>query len=248
MKKILLISGHGAGDSGACAKIGGTTYKEAEQTVVMAKKIKKALGCYDVQVDLYPVSKNAYEDLKSGKMIDFVKYDYVLEVHFNSCVRDLKGNGKTTGTEILLPTKCTQKDTSLEKDIVKRVAAVGFANRGVKTQQLLVINTSSLQGTKASLLEVCFIDDADDISIYNKKKETIANAIAKAFVAKWGLKKVATITKKAALRKDKIVNPANRICWIPANTRVIIKEEYPKWIKVTYSGHTGYVVKSKVSL
>ena len=245
MKKILLISGHGAGDSGACAKIGGTTYKEAEQAIVMVKKIKQALGCYDVQVDLYNTGKNAYEDLKSGKKIDFVKYDYVLEVHFNSCVHDLTGDGKTTGTEILLPTRYTQTDTSLEKDIVKRVAAVGFRNRGVKTQQLLVINTASSQGTQASLLEICFIDDKDDVKLYEKNKDTIAAAIAKAFVSKWSLKKIATVTKKAALRKEKKVNPANRICWIPANTRVTIVAEYEKWLKVRYNGETGYVVRSK---
>ena len=50
--KILLISGHGAGDSGACAKKKGKTYKEAEETIVMVKKIKEQLSNYNVTVDI----------------------------------------------------------------------------------------------------------------------------------------------------------------------------------------------------
>ena len=58
--KILLISGHGAGDSGACATIKGVRYKEAEETVVMVKKINEKLSKYNVTVDLYPTDINAY--------------------------------------------------------------------------------------------------------------------------------------------------------------------------------------------
>lgn len=247
MKKILLISGHGAGDSGACAKISGKQYCEADENVTMVKKIKTTFAKYDAIVDLYPTSRNAYEDIKAGKCLrDFSAYDYVLEIHFNSCVHDLKGNGKTTGTELLLPTRKTYKDNSLEKDILKRVAAVGFTNRGIKQQQLLVINTAAAQSTKASLLEICFIDDKDDVTLYNKNKDTIASAIVKAFVAKWGLHRMVSVTKKAAFRKTPKVTP-ERICWIKENTRLPVLEVYAKWLKVKYNGQTGYVVKSKTS-
>lgn len=88
--KILLISGHGAGDSGAVSQFG----READETIYMVKEIQKTLSQY-AQVDLYPTDRNAYSDAKAGKLaVNFGNYGYVLEVHFNACVNDTKGDGK----------------------------------------------------------------------------------------------------------------------------------------------------------
>ena len=51
--KILLISGHGAGDPGAVSQFG----KEADETIYMVEEIKKTLSAY-AQVDLYPTERN----------------------------------------------------------------------------------------------------------------------------------------------------------------------------------------------
>lgn len=111
--KILLISGHGDGDPGASSKFG----VEATETVVMVQKIKETLGNY-AQVDLYPTNRNAFKDLGKGCcQVKFGDYDYVLEVHFNSCVNDLAGNGKTTGTEIYVTT--AEKTVGVETKIVQ---------------------------------------------------------------------------------------------------------------------------------
>ena len=64
--KILLISCHGLRDSGACATIKAVRYKEAEETIVMVKKIKEQLSKYNATVDIYPTDRNAYEDAKKG--------------------------------------------------------------------------------------------------------------------------------------------------------------------------------------
>ena len=247
MKKLLLISGHGHGDPGACATLKGKQYSEAVETIVMVKKIRDALKHYNVDVDLYDTSKNAYEDLKAGKSIRFRDYDYALEIHFNSCVHDLKGNGKTTGTEILLPTYNNAKAGTLENMILKNVAGLGLKNRGTKNQQLLVINTAARQGMKASLLEVCFIDDLDDMKIYLKDKGAVAKAIADSFIAAWNLKKITTVTEKAMFRSEKKVDPSTNIKWIKTGTIVEVLKIYEKWIKIKYDGKTGYVVKSKTT-
>ena len=59
--KILLISGHGAGDPGAVSQFG----KEADETIYMVEEIKKTLSKY-AQVDLYPTNRNAYKDAKAN--------------------------------------------------------------------------------------------------------------------------------------------------------------------------------------
>lgn len=184
--EILLISGHGAGDSGACAKIKGTMHKETTETIVMAKLIEKALKKY-ADVDLYPTDRNAFQDIKNGCLkINFKNYDYVLEIHFNACVNDLKGNGKTTGTEIYVPKSESVTDT--EKAIVNAIAKFGLRNRGVQKYNWTVTTRAHNAGVHSSLVEICFIDDADDMKIYTEKKEEIAQAIADAIISTNNLK------------------------------------------------------------
>lgn len=248
MKKLLLIPGHGDGDPGACATIDGKLHKEADETRVMVKKIKNQLAGYDIDVTVYDISKNAFKVLSQDGKIDFTKYDYILEVHFNSCVRDFKGNGKTTGVEILLPTRKTPKSISLEKQILKNIAVLGLRNRGTKAQSVKTINTASLHGTRASLLEICFIDDKDDMNIYLQGKNKVAKKIASAFVKVWGLHKVTTTTAKVSFRSARKVTPENRISWIPKGEQVIVLKEEEKWLHVQYGGKKGYIVKSKTAL
>ena len=186
--KILIICGHGEGDNGACAKINGKTYKEATETRTMGKKLAKELTKYkNVTVDFYPIDRNAYEDIKNGKrQVNFALYDYIIELHFNACVNDLKGNGKTTGTEIFV-TK-PDKTIATEERIVKNVASVGFKNRGVKRENYTVIwNANKKCSVESALLEICFIDDADDMAIYTKNKDKIAKKIAEAIAKSYKL-------------------------------------------------------------
>lgn len=203
--KILVICGHGAGDNGACAKIKGKTYKEATETRTMGKKLQTQLKKYkNVTVDLYPTSRNAYEDIKAGKrQVNFALYDYIIELHFNACVKDLVGNGKTTGTEIYV-TKL-DKTTDTEELIVKSVASVGLKNRGVKKSNFTVIyNAYQKCSVESALLEICFIDDADDMKVYTKNKDKIAKKIAEAIAKSYKLK----------LKSDKSLS---------VNDRVIVK-------------------------
>lgn len=201
--KILLISGHGAGDSGATAKIKGKTYKEATETIVMVKKIKEQLSSYNVTVDLYPTDRNAYEDAKAGCLkVDLSKYDYVLEIHFNACVHDLKGDGKTTGTEAFITT--SDKSKSVESSILSGLAKLGLKNRGVKSHNYTVIYRAKTKGADSCLLEVCFIDDADDMSIYLNNKDNIAKAIAAGIIKEYNIKKKNTKTAKKLEVNSKI--------------------------------------------
>ena len=78
--KILLIAGHGAGDSGAV----GNGYKEADLTRELVKLIAKHLKDY-ATVTIYDQTRNAYKDVNNGKLgVGTNQYDYALEIHFNS--------------------------------------------------------------------------------------------------------------------------------------------------------------------
>lgn len=181
MKKILLISGHGAGDSGASARLNGKTYREASETIKMVELICERLITY-ADVDVYPIDRNAYKDIKNNELkCDFSEYDYVLEIHFNACVNDTTGDGHTTGTEIYIVN--SDNDQKTESAIVGNIAKTGIKNRGVKHSNFLVIKTASNAGAKAALLETCFIDDADDMNIYLSDREKVAEAVTDALIS-----------------------------------------------------------------
>ena len=179
--KILLIPGHGDGDCGAT----GNGYKEADLTREVVSLLMSPLRGY-ADVTIADTTKNMYEYLKTHTF-DFKPYDYVLEIHFNACVNDTKGDGKTTGTEIYVTE--TEKAVTVEEKIVKGISGIGFRNRGVERKNWSVISKAKRQGVSSALLEVCFIDDADDMRLYQTKKSAVIKAIANGIIEGFGLKK-----------------------------------------------------------
>lgn len=177
--KILLIAGHGESDSGAVAN----GYIEAELTREVVRKLKPQLDRY-ADVTIADTEKNWYT-YKNRVSLNFSLYDYVLEIHFNAAVNDTKGNGRTTGTEIYITT--SEKTHGVETEIVKGLSAIGFTNRGVKRKNFSVIARAKNQGVSSALLEVCFIDDLDDMLLYQSQKDNVIKAIANGIVKGFGL-------------------------------------------------------------
>lgn len=180
--KILLIAGHGDGDPGACA----CGYREADLTREVVNLLFSILRRY-ADIDLYDISRNMYSDLRSGRGFTFTNYDYVLEIHFNSAANDPNGNGTTTGSEILVHPN--ESGVTVEQEILAELQKIGYKNRGVKIRNdLLVMNTcKGRQGVSYALIEVCFVDDRDDMDLYQNRKNDIARAIANGVINGFGL-------------------------------------------------------------
>ncbi len=176
MMKILLIAGHGDGDCGAC----GNGYREADLTREVAALLNERFRGV-CAAEVADTSKNWYEYLGTHKY-DFSGYDYVLEIHFNA--------GGGVGTEIYVTT--SEQGIGVETAIVKQISnAVGYRNRGVKRTNFRVISRIKAQGVSSALLEVCFIDSASDVNIYQSRKTDIANAIVNGIAEGFGLKQQA---------------------------------------------------------
>ena len=201
--RILIIAGHGGNpyDAGACAN----GHEEAKLTREFASLLKTSLSKYAV-VTLADTSKNWFEYLKISSF-NFKTYDYVLEIHFNACVNDVKGDGYTTGTEIYIPE--SEKGCSVEKKILKRISSFGLRNRGVKRKNFNVIKEAKSQGVSAALLEVCFIDDVDDMMIYWLKKNQIAEGVAKGIAEGFGLEENALAKDCELLASAGIIDSPN---------------------------------------
>lgn len=170
--KILLIAGHGGGDAGACY----LGYKEHDVAVEVCKLLKEALSRY-CTVDIADTSIGWYRHIcKNGNKFNFKPYDYVLEIHFNAASSDLKGNKRTTGSEIYVTT--SEKVVTVEENILKGMEILGFRNRGVKAKNWGLISYIKKQGVSAALMEVCFLDDKDDMDLYQARKKDVAYAIS----------------------------------------------------------------------
>ncbi len=162
--------------------IDGKSYRESVETRAVVHALESALKGYNgLEVTVYPESKNAFDDGQYGAMaqqIYLAEFDLVIEVHFNSAARNLTGDGRTTGVECFVPS--AETNTALERAMCENIAAIGLRNRGVKQHNWSVIARAKRAGCHACLLEVCFIDDKDDMMLYLSRREQIAEEIAKA--------------------------------------------------------------------
>ena len=173
--KINVHAGHNADGKVACGAV-GLIKESTEARKVKNEVIKqlKALGhtVYDCTVD---DAKNVSANL-SGivSKCNAHEVDLDVSIHFNSGRNDKKGDGDNAGVEVWLYNN-SSKAKSYATNVCKAVAALGFDNRGVKYSTGLYV----LKHTKAPamLIECCFVDDADDVELYNYK--TMAAAIVK---------------------------------------------------------------------
>ena len=173
--KILLIAGHGGTpyDPGAV----GNGYTEAVETRRMANAVAPLLRAYGFEAELYDQSEDAYKVVTQGGSLPLSGVSYVLEFHLNAAANDAAGNGVTTGSEIWVHTN--EQGVTVEQAVLRRIAALGFKNRGVKrSSSLAVLKHVFKRGISHALIETCFIDDRDDMMLYSAKFDAIARAIA----------------------------------------------------------------------
>ena len=172
---VYVDAGHGwssgTWDSGAL----GNGYKEANLTADLAKRVCDYLKSYGV---------NYYSNYGSTQAtgLNYDKrqkdaYDrgctMLVSIHFNSF------NGSATGYESYIHSKHAPAGSSTIQSILMNHLATAFSgttvkNRGSKSAKLAVTSTY----VPATLLEICFIDNASDMKVYQAKKDTIAKQIA----------------------------------------------------------------------
>ncbi len=96
-----------------------------------------------------------------------------ISIHLNAAKKD-SGDGRTKGVEVFVYSKNSKAYTAAER-VCRKIAALGFTNRGVKTSTSLYVLKHT--HSPAMLIEVAFVDDKDDADLYRKVG---VNAICKA--------------------------------------------------------------------
>lgn len=171
MPKIAVFAGHGGSDAGAVAN--GVSEKDLTLQISNALTgILRDRGYEVVNNRTADVDRNINADVRLANASDV---DAVIEIHLNS-----NAGAPGDGTETFY--SVTGKGKDLAEAINRRLVALGFRDRGVKTfpnvfgyDYLGIIRYTN---APAVLTEVFFINNPNDLALYSPDR--IASAIADA--------------------------------------------------------------------
>ena len=223
-RRILLVSGHGAGDSGAT----GSGYREDVETRRMTTAIFNHLNG-KIPVTMYPQSRNLVRTNDHSQY----KNHNVIEFHLNAF------NGTARGTEILIREGLQPSSMG---NAMLGVLSKYFVNRGFKRRNNLgnMNKFHAMGGTGYQLIETCFIDNKSDMDAYEKNFNAIALELANVILAAYG--------------KSIITGTGNLNGWIKDNKgwRYWINGSMAPegdWRKIEghtfYFGKDGYILQEK---
>ncbi|CCO09302.1 N-acetylmuramoyl-L-alanine amidase family protein [Desulforamulus hydrothermalis] len=154
-KLVVLDPGHGGKDPGAV----GNSLLEKEITLMLARRVAKRLGFYDVAVKLTR-DDDTYLSLEARAQIaNNLKADYFLSIHVNA--------GGGTGFESYIYNgPVSTLSVSYRSIIHSRIATFlknyGVTDRGEKTANFQVLRQTTMP---AALIENLFIDSAKDAAL-----------------------------------------------------------------------------------
>lgn len=175
--KFNISAGHNPDNKTACgASCKATNMYESTEARYQTKKVIEYLKgdkhtTYNCTCDNGTNQKDVLKKIVAKCNQHSVDLD--VSIHFNSGAEDEKGNGRTTGVEVLYTNSAVLPKANL---ICKNLEAIGFKNRGAKKDDhKYYLNQTD---SKAILIEVCFVDDMDDAKIYKSNRDNIARAIA----------------------------------------------------------------------
>jgi N-acetylmuramoyl-L-alanine amidase len=167
IRSVVISAGHGSRVPGA----EGLEFDEEDETPVIMEMIAAELRKRSVAVTTFVdrTSTNVSDNLAA--IVDFHNsqppHDLDISCHFNA------SDGAGHGTEVLYVTQ-----EALSARVSAAIASNGFTDRGAVYRDDLAF----LNGTKAPavLLETCFLDNRDDVDVYQLKKYDIAASVAEA--------------------------------------------------------------------
>ena len=178
--KINIHAGHNPKGKVACGAIGLLDESTENRNVVKELKAileKEGHTVFDCTCDNGTSVSDVINKIAAKSNSNNADLD--ISVHFNSGAKDKIGNEKSTGTECLIYNTSNNKE-AIANRIYANIAQLGYKNRGIKIRTDLSI----LKKTKAPcvLVECCFVDDLDDVKLYNAK--SMAKAIAQGILNK----------------------------------------------------------------
>jgi len=163
-------AGHHNGDLGATTN----GYREGELTQELRNLVVKELSCLNVK---YITDKDDETNRQYQGRIKPADGSVIFDIHFNA------GPPSATGTEVIISNVANDNSRLFARELVDGASRIlGIRNRGVKGEsgsQHSRVGILHLDAGIASLVEVCFITNEQDIAAYQVNKERLAAFYAK---------------------------------------------------------------------
>lgn len=163
--------------SGAIGLLKESTEARIVKDLIMTQLRRQNNTVYDCTVNNGISQKDVLNKIVKKSNSNMVDLD--VSIHFNSGVRNKNGNGIITGTEAYVYSDETLAYEKA-KSICNAISSLGFKNRGVKINKELYVLKNTI--APAVLIECCFVDDKDDVELYNSNK--MARAIVEGITGK----------------------------------------------------------------
>ncbi|MFR1708863.1 MAG: N-acetylmuramoyl-L-alanine amidase [Clostridium sp.] len=175
MDRLCFDYGHGGEDSGACYN----GRKESNDVLSIGRAVASEVRRHGVAVDETRTSDSTVSLNGRSSFENRNTYDYFISFHRNAFEPE-----KARGVETYTYLNGGAKSKGLAQRIQTALVALGFTDRGVKEA-----NYHVLRETKASavLVEMGFIDNSYDNSLFDARRNEIIKALAKAILAQVGI-------------------------------------------------------------
>lgn len=172
--RVNIHAGHNPDGKAACGAVG--LIRESTEARKVVNKVIQILQQNNCEVYDCTCNDGANQSDVLKKIVskcNLHKVDIDVSVHFNAGAKDRYGNGRLTGTEVFVY-DASSASVPIANRVVSSIASLGFTNRGIKISKSLYFLKNTV--SPSMLIECCFVDDADDVALYNV--DNMAQAIA----------------------------------------------------------------------
>ncbi|MBS6296344.1 MAG: N-acetylmuramoyl-L-alanine amidase [Dialister sp.] len=214
--RINIHAGHNPDGMTACGAV-GLIRESTEARAVKDKVIEKLVSMGHTVHDCTCNNGASQQDVlkRIVAACNAHEVDLDVSIHFNAGAQG-QPDGKTTGTEVLVYDNASPA-VPWAQQIADSIAALGYRNRGIKDRPGLYV----LKHTKAPalLVECCFVDDPDDVAIYNADR--MAAAIV-AGITGQAAETTADAARLAAMSREEFVEYIGRMAAADMQTSGIL--------------------------
>ncbi|MCL2399103.1 MAG: N-acetylmuramoyl-L-alanine amidase [Defluviitaleaceae bacterium] len=171
MPRIAVYAGHGGSDPGAVAN----GLREKDFNLAISNNVSNILRGWGYQVINNRTTDVNRDIIRDADLANESRVDALAEIHLNS-----NPGTPATGSEVFYSIRDTGKGRQLASAILRRLVALGFRDRGVKT----MVNTNGQDtfgiirrtNMPAVLVEVAFINNPEDMARLDVGRVSLAIA------------------------------------------------------------------------
>ena len=181
MARLCFDYGHGGNDPGSTYK----GRKEADDVLYVGRQVAAEVRRFGVTVDETRTSDKTVSLQERSNYENRNNYDYFISFHRNAFKPE-----QARGVETFIYLNPGVKAEAMAGKIQSSLVAVGFSNRGVKRADFHVLRETK---SPAILVEMGFLDNSSDNSLFDNKRVEIIKILAKAILNSLGIQYVENV-------------------------------------------------------